>query len=134
MTKKGYLLTTLVVVLSGCGHTVHRGHAEKYERTMPECFNEAHCDAMWGAARKWVQEFAGYPIRYDDGEVLQTYGPSRNDVALAVTVTKKSYDNSYMLEMRAKCANSIQCRPNEHKAALRFNVAVSAVPDPTKGN
>jgi len=96
------------------------------EKTTPVCVDERDCAAKWHAARDWVTNDAGFPIRTASDEVIETYrGLPAQDPRLIVRVIKVPIGAGRCeIRIRAYCLYDFGCIPNPTTAALAFNRAI----------
>jgi len=98
------------------------------DETTPVCVGEQGCSAKWRAARHWVVNDAGLPIRIATDDVIETYnGWPSQDPRLIVRVTKEPLGGGkYKILVATSCAYDYGCIPDRWNAALDFNRTVGA--------
>jgi hypothetical protein len=98
------------------------------EASAPVCAGAADCAAKWRAARRWVVESAGFMIRTDTADLIETYpGNPWQDPRLIVRVDRVALGNgSYRVDIHAYCRYDFACIPDRWEAALDFNRVVAA--------
>lgn len=117
--------------MHGCA-TVSQQQKQSWNETIPVCFQKADCDAKWAAARRWVQDNAGYKIQIYADDLIETYNPTRNDPKIAVRVTRNPVatsskgDKTYEINIKVWCNNIIGCIPSANDAIMSFNKYVSS--------
>jgi hypothetical protein len=97
------------------------------ERGRPVCSGAVQCRAQWDAARLWVAQTAGLPIRVADDERIETYdGYPAQDPRLVVHVHREPQgDGGYRLIIELHCAYDFACIPDRWNAARDFNRTVA---------
>jgi hypothetical protein len=125
------LMMTSIFYLHGCA-TVSQQQKQAWHETIPICFTKADCDAKWAAARRWVQDNAGYKIQIYADDLIETYNPARNDPKIAVSVAKNPLatsskgDKTYSIIVKVWCNNIFGCIPSSNDAIMSFNKYVSS--------
>ena len=105
---------------------------------MPACLGEQQCDAMWGAARRWVRDVCGYPIAKDTVNLIETYNTATNTVprvvssALACSVRRVPRpDGGYDIAATASCSavgpTRDPCYPPVNEAIGELNRSLNKV-------
>jgi hypothetical protein len=130
--KRFVALTTLFVAasLSGCAMTaeqmrVQQERQAQFMAARPICSNPRQCEAMWAAARNWVNGTCGMKIQTMTDSYLETFGSV--DTRLACRVTKDPMpDGRYVLTVATVCGNPFGCFPDTWQAAFNFNTLVTS--------
>ncbi len=91
------------------------------DETLPLCYSDIDCEAKWAAARRWVQENAGYKIQIYSDDLIETYNSTNS--ALSASVTKNLIANNiYSIHLKVWCGEDLfGCRPTLESAILHFN-------------
>lgn len=93
------------------------------------CSSEADCSSKWSQAVAWVARNAPYKISIQTGSLIETYGPTEDNGAPGVRVTRtRNGDGSGEIDFEAIC-NAIDriygiCSPNPVNLRGRFNLSV----------
>ena len=63
-----------VLLLTGCAMSAeNQALMSRARQTMPTCTGQAECELKWAAARRWVQNNAGFRIQNYSTDFIQTY-------------------------------------------------------------
>lgn len=72
MFRSGFAI--LVLALSGCAMTAeNQALMSRARATVPTCTGQAECELKWAAARRWVQNHAGFRIQNYSSDFIQTH-------------------------------------------------------------
>jgi len=96
------------------------------EANRPVCTGKLQCEAMWDAARDWVESNCGRKIQTITDSYIATYNPAPNSPLIACSVTRNPRpDGSYELHMRVWCDNIFGCQPKPFDAMAAFERSVN---------
>jgi hypothetical protein len=119
-----------VAQLAGCAQSPgFLARQAQIEASTPVCVGEQDCRAKWRAARHWLQNDTGFPIRLTTDEVIETYSglPAQDPRLIARVIKKPVGDGHYEIRITAWCLYDFGCIPDRMNAALAFNKAIGAV-------
>jgi len=123
------IISAIALFLQSCATSPERlAQMDEFNRTIPTCSTEQDCLVKWQAAQVWVTRNSGYRVQIANDVLIQTYGPSGESMALAMSVVKEPTGGSgYRIIVSTSCANIFGCRPNAWESALQFNREISAI-------
>jgi hypothetical protein len=86
------------------------------------CSGADDCSAKWSRAVNWVIQNSSWKIQTQTDQLIQTYGPGRDDPSSAFTITKV-YDGkgTSSIQYSSACSNIFGCIPNGLKLQASFN-------------
>jgi hypothetical protein len=75
------------------------------EATRPRCTHPRQCEAMWTAARDWINETCAFKIQTATDNMLETFNGLDNSAGLSCRATKAPLpEGGYLFEAHASCA------------------------------
>ena len=124
----------LAAVLSACAMETTAQRATvpaEIAASTPVCVEQRECEAMWSAARAWVNSTCDMKIQTITDSYIETYGPAGSSTNVACRVTKDPRPaGGYWIRAVAACANPFGCNTDTRKAVLNFNRTVDAAGAP----
>ena len=101
----------------------------EYSRTLPICSTDSQCEVMWAAARRWVNQNAGFRLDILTDDYMETHRSANEaDARLFARVEKQPVNpdaGEYAIAVTLGCHNFLGCVPDRHEAALAFNKFVN---------
>lgn len=93
------------------------------------CYGEKPCAAAWKRAMVWVSGNSKWKVRVATDSLIETFGPSRNDLDWAFQVIRKpgAQETEELVLTPACGSNEYRCRGfggNPDKARASFNAYV----------
>lgn len=141
MTKLPFILSTgvLMALITGCAPvptqpTIRVPTAA--EATPLMCTSKQDCDAMWSRAVSWANIWSGWKVQVLTDVMLQTFGPTRADWRLAITMLKEVQpDGSGIIRATVSCGQaSGGCAPDVKDAVDGFTALVGQIKPKPKSN
>ncbi len=103
-------LIPVVLLLSACAMSAeNQALMSRAQQTRPSCTGPEECELKWAAARRWIQNNAGFRIQNYSSDYIQTYksGDYAN-TELGVEVTKEPLGGgSYQIVARMWINNGL---------------------------
>lgn len=122
---KAIFAACLSLSLAAC-ETVDPNLKTDIQKSRPICKTPKGCEIGWAAARRWVNDNAGFRILTYSPEYMETYTAS-DSAQLSARVSKEPRtDGSYEISAVIGCANLFGCVPSAAPTLLNFNTTVSA--------
>ena len=120
----------LAAMLSGCAMetTAQRESVQaEIAASTPIRVEQRECEAMWAAARSWVNSTCDMKIQTMTDSYIETYGSAGSTTNIACRVTKDPRpEGGYWIRAVAGCANPFGCNTDPRSAVLNFNRTVDA--------
>lgn len=130
ITLKSVLLSSCVA-LTGCLATTTQPTSVVTNATplkYPVCSTSKQCDAMWLAAKKYLQEETTLSLELDSKDLIQTYKPHRPPFLSASAERRPNPDGTYTIIGKFTCLNSKYCSKSSTATSLElFNIEMQLV-------
>ncbi len=127
-------IVALAAMTAGCAiqSTAQQQAVEsEIAASTPVCIEQRECEAMWAAARAWVNSTCDMKIQVMSDNYIETYGPAGSSTNVACRVSKDPRPaGGYWLRAQAACANPFACNRDVRAAVLTFNRTVAAAGAP----
>lgn len=126
-----------LVVLAGCSSykpkTIEQIRAERAAEPKKQaavCTTKPQCDAMWLAAKKYIQQETTLRLQHDSDDLIQTYNPRTMPGMYGEAERRPNPDGSYSIAGKFTCRIARYCKPSHvQSAAFQFNLEMQLVGD-----
>lgn len=123
------------ILMAGCStykpKTIDQIRAERAAQPKKQaavCSSKPQCDAMWLAAKKFIQQETTLRLQHDSDDLIQTYNPRTMPGMYGEAERRPNPDGTYTIASKFSCRLSRFCKASSVQSAeFQFNLEMQLV-------